>query len=79
MEFIVNRAIVHTSDRKIWGFEIGYSEVYEFDLTTGEMRSKGVRNAGFIALVVALLGFLGILAALVARYLRSRRKKSIPN
>ena len=79
MEFIVNRAIVHTSDRKIWGFEIGYSEVDEFDLTTGEMRSKGVRNAGFIALVVALLGFLGILAALVARYLRSRRKKSIPN
>lgn len=79
MELIVNRAIVHTSDRKIWGFEIGYSEVYEFDLTTGEMRSKDVRNAGFIALVVALLGFLGILAALVARYLRSRRKKSMPN
>ncbi len=74
-ELIVNRVVVQTSDRTIAGFNIGYSEVYEFDITTGEMRSKDVRNTGFIALGVALLGFLGILAAVVARYV----KKRMPN
>lgn len=73
MKLVVNRVVIQTSDREIAGIPIGYSEHYEFDLSTGEMRSKDVRNAGFIALVVALLGFMGILTASFVRYLRARR------
>lgn len=77
-EHIITRAVVHSSGHPIFGFKIRYSEVYEFDLATGKMQSKDVRNTGFIGLVIAFLGFVAILSPVSAHFVRSRRQPCMP-
>ena len=70
-----NTVLLSTSNRQLAGFPLGYSELHQFSLVTGDLQSTKIQNTGFIALLAALAGALASLVMTVVLLRRARQNK----